>query len=689
MPGLSNWNTPVESPRASIVYVFSSSSGSLSISMQTPRVFSMMLERGLDDVQVAQAEEVHLEQAELGDVVHVELRDELGLALLLQRQVLGERPVADHHGGRVDGVVADEALEAHGEVDDLLDLLVGVVGLLELAVLRHRVLEGRRRRLLGDHLGDLVADRVGLAHDARGVAHGRARGHGAEGDDLRHPVAAVLLRHVVDDFAAPVDAEVHVDVGHALAPRVEEALEQQVVLERVDVGDAERVADDGPGGGTSAGSHGDAVVLGELHVVPDDEEVGVEPHLADDAELEVEALDDLLARLGAVAPRDALLAQVAQVAVLGEAVGHRVRGQLVVAEVQAHVTAFGDLQRGRAGAGIVLEALLHLVARLEVELVAAVAHAVLVGEVALRLDAEQRVVRVGVLVAQVVDVVGGDGLEAGLLGELRELGEQLALLGQAGVLELDVDVLGAEQLGEPGDLGQRGGVVAVAQQHRGLAAQAPGERDEALVVLAEQLPVGARLVVVALEVGRGGELHEVLVAGLVAREQREVRVALLDSRPAVPVGGDVELEADDRLDALVLGGAVELDGAAQRAVVGEGDRRHAQFLGARDQRLDPARAVEQRVLAVHVEMDECGGHGWPDSSMVEARSGGVRQPAGHTPGGTGPAPLRTEVASGARGERNELDGCSHPQTVRRAPARAAVGRHVPTSGRPGPVQRLG
>ena len=110
------------------------------------------LERGLDDVQVAQAEEVHLEQAELGDVVHVELRDELGLALLLQRQVLGERLVADHHGGRVDGVVADEALEAHGEVDDLLDLLVGVVGLLELAVLLHRV----RRSVAGGACSGII-----------------------------------------------------------------------------------------------------------------------------------------------------------------------------------------------------------------------------------------------------------------------------------------------------------------------------------------------------------------------------------------------------------------------------------------------------------------------------------------------------------------------------------------------------
>ena len=295
---------------------------------------------------------------------------------------------------------------------------------------------------------------------------------------------------------------------------------------------------------------------------------------------------------------------------LGGPVGHRVGGQLVVAEVEIEVAALGDLDGAGGGARVVAEALFHLLGRLEVELVAAVLHALLVCEAALGLDAEQRVVRVGVLVAQVVDVVGGHGLEAGLLGEPRQLGQQLALLGQAGVLQLDVHVLGAEELGEASDLGQRRRVVAVAQQHGRLAAHAPGERDEALVVAAQQLPVGARLVVVALDVGRGGELDQVPVAGLVARQQGEVRVALLDAGAAVAVGGHVELEADDGLDALLLGGVVELDRAAERAVVGERHGGHAQLFGALDQLLDTAGAVKERVLAVHVEVDEFGAHGW-------------------------------------------------------------------------------
>jgi hypothetical protein len=67
---------------------------------------------------------------------------------------------------------------------------------------------------------------------------------------------AVLLAHVLDDLAAPLLAEVHVDVGHRDAFRIQEALEQQVELERADIGDAERVGDERTGGRAAAGPTG-------------------------------------------------------------------------------------------------------------------------------------------------------------------------------------------------------------------------------------------------------------------------------------------------------------------------------------------------------------------------------------------------------------------------------------------------
>ena len=58
----------------------------------------------------------------------------------------------------------------------------------------------------------------------------------------------------------------------------------------------------------------------------------------------------------------------------------------------------------------------------------------------------------------------------------------------------------------------------------------------------------------------------------------------------------------------VSGGAVELHRARQRPVVGERHGGHAELLHALDQRPHAAGAVEERVLAVDVEVDETGIH---------------------------------------------------------------------------------
>ncbi len=162
---------------------------------------------------------------------------------LLQRDVLRQRLVADDDAGGVDRVGADEPFERPRQVDDLAGRRVGVV--LRLQFLSR--LEAGVERLagpFGDRLGDLVDDAVGNLEHASGVADGGARGHRREGDDLRDAVAAVLLGDVVDDAVASLDGEVDVHVRHRLAARVQEPLEEQVVLDRVDVGDLEAVGDE-------------------------------------------------------------------------------------------------------------------------------------------------------------------------------------------------------------------------------------------------------------------------------------------------------------------------------------------------------------------------------------------------------------------------------------------------------------
>ena len=119
----SNWKTPIASPRGE------------------HRVRLLVVERDrrdveagdeldglVDHVEVAQAEEVHLEQAELLDRGSVELRHDLLVgALLLERHRVHQRLRADHDRGGVDPVLAGQPLERLREVDDLLRDRVGVV----------------------------------------------------------------------------------------------------------------------------------------------------------------------------------------------------------------------------------------------------------------------------------------------------------------------------------------------------------------------------------------------------------------------------------------------------------------------------------------------------------------------------------------------------------------------------------
>ncbi len=89
----------------------------------------------------------------------------------------------------------------------------------------------------------------------------------------------------------------------------------------IEVGDAEAVRDEAAGRAAASRSHDDALLAGEVVEVPDDQEVGRVPRLADDRKLDLGALGDGRGWL-AIPPRDAIEHQVAQVLVRGHSIRH-------------------------------------------------------------------------------------------------------------------------------------------------------------------------------------------------------------------------------------------------------------------------------------------------------------------------------------------------------------------------------
>src|SRR5882757_2193459 len=181
--------------------------------------------------------------------------------------------------------VACYAFERPCEINEALDLILGVVEALELGLLGQRVIEGDTQ-LEGNELGDFVDKTVAHAEHAAHVADDSFRSHCAVRDDLGDTLPAVFNGYVVDDAVTAIHAEVDVEIRHGDALWIQEALKQQCVVDRIEVGDAEAVGHERARTGAAARSDRHSVFTTPLDEVRDNQEVALEAHLADDIELE-------------------------------------------------------------------------------------------------------------------------------------------------------------------------------------------------------------------------------------------------------------------------------------------------------------------------------------------------------------------------------------------------------------------
>ena len=303
----------------------------------------------VDDGEGAQAQKIHLEQAQALDLGHIELGHRQAV-VGGQRHILGGRFPRDDDAGRMGGGMPGHALDADGGVDQLVDLLVVFVELFQVGRDFQRMAE-RHFQLHGDQLGHLVHVLVGQAHDTPHVPHRVAGGHGAEGDDLRHMVPAVFLVDVVDDFLPALVAEVHVKVGHRNALRVQKTLEDQVVADGVNVGDAHAVGRQAAGAGAAARPHRDAPAFGVVDKIVDDQVIVGVPHRLDDVDLVFQAVLQLPGDLAGVAAFQALAAEHFKIILVVHAVRRFEVGQLGVAELKVEIAQIGDLVGILAGFG--------------------------------------------------------------------------------------------------------------------------------------------------------------------------------------------------------------------------------------------------------------------------------------------------------------------------------------------------
>ena len=366
--------------------------------------------------QVPQAQEVHFQQAQLFQCGHDILADH-GFVIFRQGHIFVHRLPGDDHAGGVGGGVAGHSLQRPGGVDELFYLLVGLIEVAELLAEPQCVIQGDVQGV-GHQLGDDVHIGVGhIQHPAHVPDHAPG-GHGAEGDNLSHMVIAVLAADIVHHLAPAGIAEVHVDIRHTHPLRVQEPLKVQAVLHGVDIGDAEAVADHGPRRAATARSHRDAHAFGVAHEVGHDEEIVGKAHFLDHVLLVFQ-----LAPVFVIIAVPDLVALVAQLFQIGKAVISLRQlefRQMILAEGEFKIAHLRDLLGIFQSVLVARKQRRHLLLAAEVEVLGLVAHPVLIVHCFAGLDAQQNVVSLGVLLPEVVGVIGADHGDTGLLMDLQD-----------------------------------------------------------------------------------------------------------------------------------------------------------------------------------------------------------------------------------------------------------------------------
>ena len=494
--------------------------------------------------------------------------------------------------------------DAARHVDQLPRRRVPVIGLFKILGTGKRLVEGDTQ-LHRHQLGDRIHLLVPHSQRPAGVAQRGAGRHRAKGDDLSDMVSAVAAHHIIDYLAAAHITEIDVKIRHAHPLGIQEPLEDQVVFDRIDTGDANAVGSEAARTRTPSGSHRNSLTFGIGHKIMNNQVVIDISHLFDDRKLIFQPLDHFGSRILTVVKAQTRIASRPEIFAVLPSVGSGEIGQLQLSEGKFEVAAARNLN------GIV-ERLLkagqrrrHLIAGLYIKFVGCELHARIVNR-RVGLDAGQDMLHPVVRLGDIVAVVGRRQLHPQLARQAAQQRQNPPLLLDAMVLHLDIIILRPED--REIALGRllRAGIIPRGKQPGNLPRKTGGKTDQPLRFLRKQLEIDPGLLIKTVDASPADQGNQILIAGHIFAEQHQMMRRGIDAVHPVPhrPGRDIDLASDDRLDADLLRLLIKIDHPVHHAMVGNGHGGLSEAFGIFQHPVDPAGAVEQAVFGMKMEMDK-------------------------------------------------------------------------------------
>ena len=250
----------------------------------------------LNHRKVRKAEEVHLKKAKLLNLRTRILRRKRAFSRNFKRHELHEIIWRNHHATSVHAMATNRALKPHCEVNYLFCGRIRLIFLLQIRLIHDSVFE---LHMVAHHwiwyeFREPIRLSIRHIQDACHIAHSVLRHHLTKGHNVTHAAFAVLLCTIFNHLVAAVILNISIDIRHRNTVRVQEALEEQMVFERIEIGNVNCVRKQRTCRRTTTRSINNSLVFTPVNEVLNNQEVAVITHLVDRLEFVIDTLQNLL-----------------------------------------------------------------------------------------------------------------------------------------------------------------------------------------------------------------------------------------------------------------------------------------------------------------------------------------------------------------------------------------------------------
>ena len=187
---------------------------------------------------------------------------------------------------------------------------------------------------------------------------------------------------------------------------------------------------------------------------------------------------------------------------------------------------FSDIESiGEDFAGVIFEAVLHFLWGFQEELVIIVFFSILVGRFFLGSNAKKDIVGFGIILIEVMDVVGSNERDVEFFREFEQFLIHLFLGGDTVVLEFEEERIFSKHFLEFVDcIVDYFCFLAIEDHLRDFTAEASGEANESLAMFFESLFIDSGFIIESFSIGDGCEFRDIAIALDIFCEDNEVVV---------------------------------------------------------------------------------------------------------------------------------------------------------------------